>query len=107
MLVRMEIDQAKQALLTGFFETYLPLSEEEEAKLVKEVKQMEKKEGEKIMEVMVSYERRGMEKGMEKGIIKGKREIARNMLKKGLEESLVEEVTGLTSEEITELKSES
>ena len=44
-------------------------------------------------------EKRGMEKGMEKG----KTEIARNMLQKGLDVSLIEEITGLSQEEIKSL----
>ena len=39
----------------------------------------------------------------EEGIKQGKEEIARNMLKKGLDISLVSEISGLTIEEIQEL----
>ncbi len=62
----------------------------------------------------------GMEKGIEKGLEKGKIEgrieglaegelkskllIARNMLAKGLEISIIAELTGLTEEEIMECR---
>ncbi|GAE31792.1 transposase [Halalkalibacter hemicellulosilyticus] len=103
MLVRMEIDQAKQTLLTGFFETYLPLTEDEETQLINEVKQMKGKEGDQIMEVMVSYERRGMEKGIEKGMEKGKLEMARNLLREGVDVAMVVRVSGLSREDVERL----
>ncbi|MDQ0297900.1 putative transposase/invertase (TIGR01784 family) [Salibacterium salarium] len=115
MIVRMNIDAARQTLLTRFFETYLPLSVKEENQLIEEVEQMDKKEGEQIMEVMVSYERRGLEKGKEQGreqgIIQGKdqgkreekRNIAINMLQKGIETNVIVDVTGLTLEEVKSL----
>ncbi|WP_158736788.1 transposase [Alteribacillus sp. YIM 98480] len=108
MIVRMNINPASQTLITGFFETYLTLTPPEEEQLIKEVKQMKDKEGDEIMEVMVSYERRGLERGMEKGIEKGIEEgieiAARNMVKKGMDEAIISEVTGLTKEKIESLK---
>ncbi len=44
MLIRLELDEAKQRLLFGFFETYLRLSDEEEIRLRNEVNTMEEKE---------------------------------------------------------------
>ncbi|MBB5175056.1 Rpn family recombination-promoting nuclease/putative transposase [Texcoconibacillus texcoconensis] len=118
MLVRMNIDAARQTLISGFFETYLQLTPEEEEKLLNEVKKMSNQEGEKVMELMVSYERRGMEKGMEIGKEEGKKlgkgegkieeriNIAKSMLKKEADENFITEVTGLSYEEIELLKKE-
>ncbi|KAF0993810.1 hypothetical protein BJQ97_00435 [Geobacillus sp. TFV-3] len=77
MLIRLELDEAKQRLLFGFFETYLRLSDEEEIRLRNEVKTMEEKEAAKVMELIVSYEQRGMEKGIEKGMEKAKMDVAK------------------------------
>ena len=48
------------------------------------------------------------EKGVNDGVEKGSKEkelqIAKNMLKKGIKESDIKEITGLTKEEIEELK---
>ncbi len=98
MIVKMNIDMARQTLITGFFETYIQLTPTEEEQLMNEVKQMDKKEGEKVMEVMVSYERKGVEKG--------KTSIAKNMLKKEMEVDLIVELTGLNKEEVLKLKEE-
>ncbi len=102
MLARMNVDMARQTLLSGFFETYLKLTQREEEQLLSEVKKMEKKEGEKVMELMVSYERKGLKKGKKQEKVS----IAKNMLKKELDEHVISEVTGLTHDEIQILKKE-
>ncbi|ADI25688.1 Rpn family recombination-promoting nuclease/putative transposase [Geobacillus sp. C56-T3] len=124
MLVRLELDEAKQRLLFGFFETYLRLSEEEEAKLRNEVSQMETKEAKRVMELIVSYEQRGMEKGIQKGIelgIKqgmkqgmkqgrqqgieeGKLDVVKRMMAKGYDVDTIHELTGLPVEKIERVK---
>ncbi|MGJ3205780.1 Rpn family recombination-promoting nuclease/putative transposase, partial [Geobacillus thermoleovorans] len=108
MLTRLELDEARQRLLFGFFETYLRLSEEEEVRLRDEVKTMEEKEAAKVMELIVSYEQKGMEKGMEKGIEKGmekaKLDVAKRMLAKGFDADTIHELTGLPLETIEQLK---
>ena len=50
-----------------------------------------------------SYQK-GMEKGLEKGMKNGKIEIARKMLAKGMDEATVMDMTGLTAEEIKQIK---
>jgi len=45
-----------------------------------------------------------MERGMEKGIKKGKIEVAKNLLNLGVDASIISSSTGLTEEEIEELK---
>ena len=50
-----------------------------------------------------SYQK-GMEKGLEKGMKNGKIEIARKMLAKGMDEATVMDMTGLTAEEIKQMK---
>ena len=46
----------------------------------------------------------GIERGIERGIHKGRQAVILNMLKKKLDVSLISEVTGLSEEEIKELK---
>lgn len=52
-------------------------------------------EAEKLLELPVSYE----ERGIQKGIIK----VAKEMLRKGMEKELIAELTGLSLESINEL----
>ena len=46
----------------------------------------------------------GMKQGLEKGMKNGKIEIARKMLAKGMDEARVMDMTGLTAEEIKQMK---
>ena len=48
--------------------------------------------------------KQGLEQGLERGTEQSKNEIAKNMLKKGLDISLISEVTGLSNEQINNLK---
>ena len=72
---------------------------------------MNSKEGGKIIEIMTSYERKGREEGRKEGQDKGRKKekigVAKNLVQKGMDEAFVEEVTGLTMEEIEKLKKES
>jgi len=45
---------------------------------------------------------KGLQQGWAKGALEGKKSVARNMLAKGIELSLVREVTGLTEDELAE-----
>lgn len=102
MLVRLELDPARMQLITGFFETYLALTQEEEEILKREIQNINPQEGVRIVELMTSWEK----KGKAEGKAEGKQEVARNMLRKGLEEALVQEVTGLSKAEIEEIKNQ-
>ncbi|KIQ93257.1 hypothetical protein LH47_02657 [Anoxybacillus thermarum] len=62
MLVRMELDEAKQRLLFGFFETYVKISDEEEQQLRRKVSGMETKEKEQVLELIIAYEQKGGER---------------------------------------------
>ncbi|WP_306419745.1 hypothetical protein [Bacillus sp. J14TS2] len=79
MLVKMELDPARQRLVYGFFERYLTLNEQEEEQLMNELNYMDEADRIKIMEIPISYE----EKGKAIGEKSGKREVAVEMLKKG------------------------
>ncbi len=48
--------------------------------------------------------KKGLKEGLERGTEQSKNEIAKNMLKKGLDISLISEVTGLSNEQINNLK---
>ena len=107
MLVRMELDEAKQRLLFGFFETYIKLSDEEERRLRSEVNEMETKEKEQVMELIISYEQKALEKGREEGvkqgIKQGMKHLIQTMTRKGMSVKDIANVTDLTEEEIQKL----
>jgi len=83
-----------------------------------EVKEMDPKEGKKIMEVITSYERKGREEGMEKGREEGREkgrkegreegiiQVAKRMLAKGKQVDEVAELTTLSIIDVEQLKVE-
>ena len=111
MLVRMELDEAKQRLLFGFFETYVKLSDEEERRLRSEVNEMETKEKEQVMELIISYEQKALEKGREEGIEQGIKQgikqgmkhLVQTMAQKGMSVEDIANITDLAEDEVREL----
>ena len=110
MLVRLELDPARMELLTGFFETYLKLTFEEEQELVEEIHMLDSKEEGDIMELMTSWEKKGIEKGMEQGLEKGvseeKQATAKRMLQDGWDTDMIAKYTELSEEQVQAIKEE-
>lgn len=53
---------------------------------------------------IVIGENRGIEKGIKKGILKGKLQTARTMLAEGMDLHTVMKMTGLTAEELAQIR---
>ncbi len=91
----------------AFFETYVKLSEEEEQQLQREVKAMETKEKEKVLELIISYEQKGreegLEEGIERGIQQGMKQLIRNMARKGMTVEDIARLVDLSEEEVRSL----
>lgn len=104
MLTRLELDSAKLKLITGFFETYLQLKEEEEKILKKEINKLDPEEEVRVMEIMTSWERKGIEKGLQQGRTEGKLEVVKRLLDMGMEIESIAKATGLDAKEIEKLK---
>jgi predicted transposase/invertase (TIGR01784 family) len=104
MLTRLELNPAKMKLITGFFETYLQLEEKEEENLVAEIKKLHPDEEGQVIELMTSWERKGLEKGREEGREEGIRNVALKLLRMGMKKESVVEATGLSLKELEELK---
>lgn len=75
MLVRLEQDPARMTLLTGFFDTYLTLNEEEERQLRMELQKLDPDEGVRIMEITTSWHEKGREEGRVEGRAEGRLEM--------------------------------
>jgi len=92
----------QRAILKHFIDRLLFLNEEEK----KEFKQIIKREAKfkEVAEMLTTWEEEAMEKGIEKGIEKEKIEVEKKALKKGFSIEDVVEITGLTLEQIENLK---
>lgn len=103
MMTRMQLNPAKTALLTAFFDTYLPLKKEEKKQVQQEIRRIYGEEGH-VMKLESGWAKLAREEGREEGIEEGIKETARNMLKKGLAHELIAEVTGMQLEEISKMQ---
>jgi len=106
MLYRLQLNEADQRLIHGFFESYLKLSEEEEEEYMEIVNEFD--DAEEILKIPISYEEKGKEigrkEGLEEGIAKGRKEVALELLKEGAPIALIKKTTKLNIEEIEKLK---
>ena len=93
MLTRMQLDPARQTLLTSFFETYLVLDNDEEQDYEQQLRQdLAPEEVDKVIELTTSYHERGRAEGLQEGIQQG--------LEQGLQQG---ELAGLRSSLLTVL----
>ncbi len=74
MLLRLELNPARMKLLTGFFESYLPLSREEEEEFKEEIKNLSPEEVKRVQEITTSWHEKGRKEGRLEGKLEGKRE---------------------------------
>ncbi|OSX53788.1 transposase [Anoxybacillus ayderensis] len=65
---------------------------------------METKEKEQVLELIISYEKKALEKGLKEGLQQEKRQIAKKMLTKGYDVQTIHELTELPLKEIEKLK---
>lgn len=76
MIARLKLDAARTRLLTGFVDTYLRLSENENEKFSQELKQLPEREKEEIMELTTSWKEEGIQIGLQQGRQEGRQEEA-------------------------------
>ena len=74
LLTTLQLDPARERLISGFVGTYLELGTAEEQQYMAEMQSLPTKEKEGIMEIMTSWERKGLEQGLEQGLERGKKE---------------------------------
>jgi predicted transposase YdaD len=74
LMATLRLDRAKMQLISGFVDTYLQLSAEEEALLRAEIGRMEPTEQEVVMEIVTSWMREGIEQGLQQGRQEGRQE---------------------------------
>ncbi|MCG5026115.1 transposase, partial [Anoxybacillus flavithermus] len=75
------------------------LSDEEEQQLRNEVNEMETKEKEQVLELLISYEQKGKKEGFKQGM----KHLVRNMSKKGMTPKEIADLVDLTEEEVHHL----
>lgn len=87
LLATLRLDPARMKLISGFVDTYLRLSTEEETLLESEIARMEPNQQEVVMEIVTCWMEKGIERGIERGIEQG--------LQRGLQRGKKEEAHAL------------
>lgn len=67
LLATLRLDPARTRLISGFVDTYLNLSREEEQVFQGEIGRLEAAEQEEVMEIVTSWMQQGIEQGIEQG----------------------------------------
>ena len=102
LLVTLKLDPAKTQSISKSVNAYLNFEGVEKEQFQAEIAKLEIDQKEEIMEVMTSWERKGMEKGIERE----KQAIALNMLKDNFSVEQISKLTGLSITQIQQLQSQ-
>lgn len=114
LLARLQMDPARNDLISGFVDTYLRLNKTEEAAFKAELNKIGSDEKEEIMQIVTSWMEQGIEQGIERGIERGiEQGIEQGMeillwsqLNRrlgGVEPNLEEQIRALSVEQLQEL----
>jgi predicted transposase YdaD len=101
MLAQLQLDPARRALVSGFVDSYLRLTMDQESEFARELSQIASQEQESVMEIVTSW----MEKGLEKGLEKERRLVLRQLRKRlgALDTGAAGRVETLSAEQLEEL----
>ena len=67
MLAKLQLDPARRELISGFIDSYLRLTMEEEQQFGAELQELHPQEKESVMEIVTSWMERGLEQGRQEG----------------------------------------
>ena len=88
LLAKLQLDPARRELISGFVDTYLRLTIDEQEVFEEELEKIEPERQEQVMEIVTSWMEKGIEQGIEQGIERGakqgKQDLVLRMLRKRL-----------------------
>jgi hypothetical protein len=105
MLAQLQLDPARRALISGFVDSYLRLTMEQESEFARELNQIANQERERVMEIVTSWMEKGLEEGLEKGLEKERRLVSRQLRKRlgELNPEVAGRIDTLSAEQLEEL----
>ena len=101
LLGKLQLDPARRALISGFVDTYLRLTIEEQKVFDDELKKSEPERQERVMEIVTSWMEQGIEQGIEQGVKQGQQQEAQSLVLRMLGKrlgSLEREIEGRIAE---------
>jgi hypothetical protein len=82
LLVTLKLDPSRMQLISGFVDTYLNLTQEEEEVFAREISTFRVEEQEDVMQITTSWMQQGLEQGLEQGAEREKDLIVRLLKRK-------------------------
>jgi hypothetical protein len=110
MLARLQLDPARRELISGFVDSYLRLTIEQEQEFKVELQELHPREREDVMEIVTSWMEKGLEQGLKQGVRQGleqgERRILLRVLRRqfgGLDLATVGRIESLSTDRLEEL----
>ena len=105
MLARLQLDPARQELISGFIDSYLELTVEEEEQLGEELQEIHPQEKENVMEIVTSWMKRGLEQGRQEGLAHERVLVLRQLRKRlgDLDPAVKEQIETLSVDRLDQL----
>lgn len=106
LMATLRLDRARMKLISGFVDTYLRLTADEEQLLQAEISTIEPSTREVVMEIVTSWELRGIEQGLEQGRQQEAVSLILRQLNRrfgGIAPDLEEKIRSLSVEKLEEL----
>ena len=111
MLAKLQLDPARRELISGFIDSYLRLTIEEEEQFGAELQKLHPQERESVMEIVTSWMERGLEQGRQEGRQgpegqDGERTLLLRQLRKrlgDLDPAVEEQIKSLSADRLEEL----
>jgi hypothetical protein len=106
MLANLQLDPARRQLISGFVDSYLQLTMKQEREFEAGLQELHPQEREDVMEIVTSWEKRGVAKGLAQGLEQGKRELVLRLLRKqvgDLDAAAQEQIESLSAKRLEKL----
>ncbi len=101
LLAKLQLDPARRQLVSGFIDSYIELTMEEDKQLGEVLQQLRPQEKENVMEIVTSWMKKGLEEGLER-----ERKLVLRMLRKqvgDLDPALEAAIATLSADRLEEL----
>ena len=109
MLARLQLDPARRELISGFIDSYLRLTMEEEQQFGAELHELNPQERESVMEIVTSWMERGLEQGRQRDWSRAggrSAQLLLRLLRKrlgDLDSAVEEQIAGLSADRLEQL----
>ncbi len=105
MLAKLPLDPVRRELISGFIDSYLQLTIEEELQFAAELKELHPQEKESVMEIVTSWMEKGLEQGRQEGLDHERKVLLRQLRKRlgSLDPAVEAQIQSLAADRLEQL----